>query len=382
MAAPPESIKDYFRSLELAFDALERIFETEGIWVKRHNLIYETVREHLAPLQHAFECWQLNAWFADAFRIDTSDSGFPLFRHVLQLENDRSKLADKLNDLPKPEQIRDEMVEHMLKNKKFPHALQKTMGERLYYETLKKAPSFRSNTICKTIRHSYNPRSKRPFYVVHWACYDGSHNLPLVYMAVIEDSSLNAPRPPERKSGPWGTAQLEEDYLGPGLPNRSLAEEFEKFITANSQYSLNLTSIATAMDNDFPNLHPKQLRRFILGPLHIGGLTQNREKLQELLNSVKDSEQNWVLTWTLQELYSKEETTSRNGIWGASVAKEIYYINTDDPDCVAQGVSDTQAHALIPHEVYQKAYANDATSDIFKDYQCYIASGEHILRHV
>ncbi len=274
------------------------------------------------------------------------------------------------------------MVEHMLKNKKFPHALQKTMGERLYYQALKKAPTFKSHTICKTIRHSYNPRSKRPFYVVHWACYDGSSNLPMIYMAVIEDSSFEAPRPVERKSGPWGKTRVEEDYLGPGLPNRKLAVDFEKFISANSQYSLNLTTIATAMDRDFPTLHPKQLRRFILGPLSIGGLTENDKRLDDVLASVKDIENNWVLTWTLQELYSKEEVAAKNGIWGASVPKEVYYINTEDPDAVQQGVSATARHALIPHEVYQKAYANAGADKIFSDYQCYIASGEHILRHV
>jgi len=382
MGAPPDSIQSYFSSAELAFGALERIFETEGIWVKRHNLIYETVKSHLAPLRHAFECWRLNVWFADTFRVDTSDSGFPLFRHILQLENDRKKLADKLGLLPEPDQIRDEMVEHMLKNKKFPTALQKTMGERLYYMALKKAPTFRSQTICKTIRHSYNPRSKRPFYVVHWAAYDGSHNLPMIYMAVIEDSSADAPRPVDRKSGPWGKAKIEDDYLGAGLPNRKLAVDFEKFIGNHSQYTLNLTSIATAMDKDFPTLHPKQLRRFILGPLNIGGLTANHAQLDEVLSSVKDIANNWVLTWTLQELHSKEEVASKSGIWGASVPKEIYFIDTADPDCVQQGVSATARHALIPHEVFQKAYASEGGAKIFSDYQCYIASGEHILRHV
>jgi hypothetical protein len=382
MGDPADSIQSYFSSVDLAFGALERIFETEGIWVKRHNLIYETVKEHIGPLRHAFDCWQLNARFADAFRIDTSDSGFPLFRHVLQLENDHKKIAGKLETLPKPDQIREEMVEHMLKTKKFPRKLQKNMAERLYFSALGKARAFRSHSVCRTVGHFFEKTSRRPCYVVHWSCYDGSHNLPMVYMAVIEDSSPEAPRPPARRKGPWGKPKGEKDYLGPGLPNRDLTEDFQKFITANSQYSLNLTSIATAMDNDFPTLHPKNLRRFILGPLNIGGLTENDPRLDKVLSSVKDIENNWGLTWTLQELDSQDEVDVKGGLWGVSVPREVYYINTDDPDCVQQGVSATARHALIPHEVYQKAYASEEAAKIFSDYQCYIASGEHILRHV
>ncbi|HHK74514.1 MAG TPA: hypothetical protein ENJ57_05040, partial [Rhizobiales bacterium] len=279
MSAPDESIQSYFSSVDLAFGALERIFETEGIWVKRHNLIYETVKEHVGPLRHAFACWRLSAWFADAFRIDTSDSGFPLFRHVLQLETDRKKIAAKLAALPKPDQIREEMVEHMLKAKTFPHKLQKTMGERLYYTALGKSPTFPGHSECRTVGHFIDKTSKRPYYVVHWSCYDGSANLPMVYMAVIEDSSPDAPPPAQLKSGPWGRTKAQKDYLGRGLPNRDLTRDFNQFITANSQYSLNLTSIATAMDHDFPTLHPKNLRRFILGPLNIGGLTENDPRL-------------------------------------------------------------------------------------------------------
>ena len=371
----------YFAAVGRAFDALDAIFETEGIWVKRHNLVYEVVNSHLAGLRHAFVCWKLSVWFTRRFPVDLKESGLPLYGNVLQLASDTKRLKEMLDSLPGPEQIKNEMAEMLLKYKKFPDDLQKTMAERLYYEALKEEKTYPSFTPPQTIKHSYNPKSKRPYYVVHWAVYDGTSNLPVVYMAVIEDSSENAPKPQKKRKGPWGESGGDE-FLGEGLPNRSLSLEFERFCQAQSQYSLKLATIATAMDKDFPNLHPKQLRRFILGPLYVGGFTDHNKQVQELLNSVQTLDDNWVLTWTLQELLSKEETAIKHGLWGKAVPKEIYHIASDDIECARNGVSAQEKHALVPHEAYQRAFAMGEAEKIFAGYQCYITSGGKILRHV
>ena len=43
--------------------------------------------------------------------------------------------------------------------------------------------------LAETAKVSVNPKMFRPYYLVHWASFDGSANLPLIYMATIEDSS-------------------------------------------------------------------------------------------------------------------------------------------------------------------------------------------------
>ena len=380
MAAARDATADYFRSLDIAFDGLDRIFETEGLWAKRHNLIAHVVADHLRRLRTTLHCWQQLVWFADRFKIDTEESGFPVFKHVLDLGRDAVRAREKLADLPSTDQIRAEMVELLLKFKQFPDGLQRTMAERLYFEQLQRGGLFSAVSQVETIRHSFNPRSLRPFYVVHWSAYDGTGNLPLVYQAVIEDSSADARKPTKRRKGPWGDRASPE--IIPGLPNGKLAGAFQDFVAAHSGYSLNLTSIATALDRDFPTLHPKQLRRIVLGPIYIGNLTTHNQKVQRLLGGYRENHQNWVLTWSIQELHSKEEVAAKRGIWGGSPAQEIYYINTDDIDCAQQGVSALERHALLPHAVYQAAYAQGLAQEIFGDYHCYIASGDHILRHI
>ncbi len=384
MTGPQKIVEDYFQQVELAFGALDQIFETEGAWVQRHNLLYEVFNGHLKRLRQAFQCWQDYARFARAFRIDTKESGFPVYQHVLQLTEDRARAAERRNDLPTPGQIRDEMVELLLKYKQMPHDLQVTMAERLYFDAVAKDGVLRTFARPMMLRHSWNPRSKRPYYLLHWAAYDGSSNLPLVYVLAVEDSSEDAPKPEKKKKkrrGPWGDTEVDVEPDG-YFPNQDLRAAFEKFAEGHSSYSLNLTSIATALDEDFPTLHPKQLRRFILGPLYVGGLTDHNEQVQRLLDRAQSKTNNWVLTWTLQELYSKEEVPAKRGIWGGSPAKEIFHIDTDDIDCAQQGVSALERHALVPHEIYQAAYAEGRAGEIFRDYQCYIASGEHIIRHV
>ncbi|VAV88263.1 FIG00918622: hypothetical protein [hydrothermal vent metagenome] len=384
-STPPSTVqyatRHYFQAVDAAFDALDQIFETEGIWVKKHNLIYEVVNLHLGHLRWAFECWKKNVWFLDKFNIDLLDSGMPAYQHVLQIENDRARIEERLAELPETGQIKNEMAELMLKYKQFPAALQKTMGERMYFDALDKGPSFRPFTAPVTVKHSFNPRSKRPFYVVHWAVYDGRQNIPVVYMAVIEDSSPEAPRPVPKKTGPWGDVGG-DTMLGDGLPNKQISDAFTAFVKDNSQYSLTLTTIATAMDKDFPTLHPKQLRRFVLGPLYIGGVTSHHKRVETILSGVSNPQDNWLLNWTLQELLSKQEISSKHGLWGKAVSKEIYHIDTSNLDAAKNGVSSQEKHALVPHEAFQKAYATGVAENIFDGYQLYVASGDHIIRHV
>ena len=374
-------ISNYFDAFESAFNGLEAIAETEGDERRRHNFLYQAIEAPITRLRHSIACWKLKCRFADQFSIDRSESGFPLFKNVLELETDMNRVKEHLLDLPTGEQTRVEMLELMLKFQQHPGDLQKVMARRLYYEALDEARAFTTFTKPATLRVSVNPRSGRTYYVVTWSTYDGTENLPLVYVAVIEDSSEDAPRP--RRNTPHGFPKgwIDEMAMN-GLPNLSLRSEFKDFVAAHSSYSLSLTTIAKSIDETFPTLHPKQLRRFVLGPFYAGGLTDHNKKVQSVLDSVSSPSDNWLFTWTMQELHSKHEVRSKMGIWGSSPAREIYHVNTDDLDCVAQGVSALERYAMIPHTAYQSMYAKNLTDEIFNGHRCYIASGDHILKHV
>lgn len=375
-ALGPAGIDGYFEAVRTSFSALDSFFEAEGAFATRHDLVFQVVQAHVERLRASFECWWNAIAFADGFKVDAEESGFPTFPHVLALQDDLKRAQDKLEEIAEPPAIRAEILEELLKYRRFPASQQHMMAERLYFETLVNKGFFPDFTAPETIRHSVNKRTERPYYVVHWAVYDGSASLPLVYIAVIEDSTPSLEAPGSR--GPWARKKT----IGPGLPNSELATRFRDFVAANSSYGLTLTTIATAMDEEFPTLHPKQLRRMVLGPFYVGGLTAHGPLVQTILNGVGAPANAWLLTWTLQELYSQSETPARHGIWSSEPPKEHFYINTQDIDCVQQGVSAIERHALIPHDAYQAIYAVGAADKILKGHQTHIVSGGKLLRHV
>jgi len=379
MSVLDAGIGGYFTALGQAFDGLDRIFEVEGPWVQRHNLINHVLNEHLRRLRRTMSSLELHAGYADRFRIDTDDSGFPAYQHVLQLEEDEKAAAVRLAELDTADKIRESMLDAMLLEKTVPAKLQREMAERRYYETVQDKVHFLKLNRPRTIRMAYNKQSGRPFYVLHWSIYDGIANLAMIYMAVIEDSSPAGrdawENLPELKRPSWHRPM-------DGLPNTEIGRSFDRFISGHSAYSLNLTSIGTALDTDFAKLHPKQLRRFIVGPFYAGGVTHHNEQLQQVLDGVANPENNWMLTWTMQELFSREEKPGRWGLFGSSAASEIFHIDTTDLDAVQQGVSRFERNALIPHEAYQAAYAQGRAADMLADYQCYIVSGDDVLKNV
>lgn len=373
-------IERYFGAVEAAINGLVRVFDTDDDTAKRNNVMHSICKMHLDRLRVSHECWELSTRFLDAFKIDTRDSGFPIFQHMLQLENDRKKAGAKLQRLATAHEIRSEMTDYLLRHRKFPSDQQRRMAERLYYETLSDYDIFFTHHAPETVRQGINRKTGRPYYVVQWASYDGSANLPLIYVAVIEDSSDDAAPTADGRKGnskPWPAGKAVA-----GLPNTYLSAAFDQFVAAHSSYSLTLTTIATALDKDFPNLHPKQLRRFVMGPFFAGGFTSHNDEVQGILDKVDDPEDMWLMTWTAQELYSKEERPGSWGLWGKSSTEEIFHIDTESIDCVQQGVSAVERHALIPHEAYQAVFAKGRVEEILGDYECYIASGDHIIRNV
>ena len=373
-------IDAYMPAIHAAFAGLEGVYAPQGPWAKRHDVIHSIIRLHLERLRHSFAAWETRMRRAADFKIAATESGFPIYRLALQIAEDMARADAVLGNLPSRETIVEGMIDTMLGKQSFPADEQRAMADRLYFELLRRRPAFSAYTPPVTIRYSRNPRSKRPYYVVHWSSYDGTAHLPMIYIAIIEDSSGDVnlpPAPPQRKM-----AKRFRQRPIDGLPNAELSKPFAAFAASHDAYSLNLTASATALDRDFEFLHPKQIRRVVLGPFYLGGVTSHGQRVQSILDHARDKSHAWLLTWTMEELHSMEEKPARSGLWGGAQAEEIFYINTDDVDCARQGVSAQEKHALVPHEAYQAVFAEGRAEDIFAGYDCHILSGDQVLQHV
>ncbi len=381
MTPASDPAAQYFTTIAAALDGLEIFMRDDRSPLYRHGIVAKIAAEYVGKLEKSFLCWRNKLGFMDKFKVQRAESGFPVFQNVLELENDRRTAEERLSKIPSPGELRDEMADFILRHKEFPEALQRTMAERLYLEEVRNGNMFGPFSLAQTAKVSVNPNTGRPYYLVHWASFDGTANLPLVYMATIEDSTDAIVRQLVVDGN-----KLNEKVQIPlpvdGLLNPELAHQFDAFTEKNSSYSLSPATIANNMDKDFPNLHPKQLRRLVLGPFYSAGVTENNSTVAEVLSKVRKPENAWLLTWTIQEVYSKAEKPGRKGLWSSEKATQEFYINTDDLEAARMGVSAYEKHALIPHEAYQALYASNEAQKIFAGYKVHILSKGSVISDV
>jgi hypothetical protein len=380
MKSEDTAISRYFSALTRALDGLDVYLNDDESPLHKHELIGAVVTEYLGRLRGSLRSWQDRIAFAEKFRISRAESGFPVFQNVLEIENDRREARKRLAAMPDETILRKEMVDFILTKKAFPEALQRSMAERVYLSSLDGGQHFSPLCLPRTVRVSVNPKTLRPYYAVHWGYYDGTANLPMVYVAVVEDSS------PDMISALLDGDKLKRNVNIPlpveGLLNPALAHQFDDFCDKNSSYSLMLNTIATSLDKDFPTLHPKQLRRFVLGPFYHADITVNGATVDKILQKVKRPDNQWLLTWTLQEILSANEKPGKRGLWSTQPPQEEFFINTDDLEAVRMGVSAYSRHALVPHEAYQAIYAEGEAEKIFAGYETHIISGNKVLRRI
>lgn len=375
------AVERYFNAISAALGGLDIFLRDRHSPFYKHGLVAQVMVEYIARLEKSFSCWHNRIGFAEKFRVSRAESGFPVFQNVMELENDRRQAETRLADIPDADTLRAEMADFILRHKEFPAVLQRSMAERLYLEDVQKGEIFSPFILPRTIRVSANPKTRRPFYVVHWGYFDGSSNLPLVYMAGVEDSSDNM-----IDALIDGKGRLKDDVEIPlpveGLLNPRLAHAFDDFAEKSSAYSLSPATIAGNLDKDFDQLHPKQLRRIVLGPFYSVGITEHNSTVTEVLSTVRNDENGWLLTWTVQEVFSRSERPERRGLWSSEPARDEFHINTDDLEAARQGVSDYEKHALIPHEAYQVLYAAGEAQKIFDGYTVHILSNGQVISDV
>ncbi|MDQ0321274.1 hypothetical protein QO002_003412 [Pararhizobium capsulatum DSM 1112] len=380
-AALEGPVGQYFGSIHAALAGLEIFLADRNSPLYRNSVVGEVVVPYLARLKSSFSCWENRVGFIDQFRISRAESGFPVFQNVLELENDRQTAEKRLASIPVADALRAEMADFILRQKVFPTDLQARMAERLYLEQIGKGDIFSPFILPETIRVAVNPKTMRPYYVVCWGAFDGTSTLPMIYMSTIEDSSekiVNLLVTPDGKLNP------DQDIPLPigGLLNPELASRFDDFTLKNSAYSLSPVTIATNLDKDFEELHPKQLRRIVLGPFYSAGITENNARINDILSKVRKLENAWLLTWTVQEVFSKAERPAQRGFWSSTPASEEFHIDTDNLEATRMGVSSFEKHALVPHEAYQALYAAGDVAAIFGDYKVHVISGNQVVSEV
>ncbi len=272
----------------------------------------------------------LSQHLPDQLDIDKVESGFPVYRELMQMAVDRAQIDRHLDRLPSAEQLRRQIVDHILRERTPPRRLQYAMSQRVYYERLAKGDLFLAQNDPEIIWLGNVKGNYRRRYLVHWGVYDSARNLPMLYLMILEDTGKTALGHDERR---W-----------PAVQNHLVAQSISE---------LKLLTIARGFDADFPDIHPKLFRRIQIGPMRSNAFTRQSGLLAEVLAEADAPPGlDWALSWTVESLISKRTETRSTGLF-SSVDTEVYDIDHLDPEAVDAGVTALERGLILPHRAYQ-----------------------------
>ena len=267
--------------------------------------------------------------------IDQADSGFPVFRELLALGDDGKQAQARLAELPDRRTLKGDIIDYLLKHKSMPRDLQFAMSQRVYHEALLERPLFYARNELKLLPLEADQDGVLR-YLAYWAVYDSQRNLPNIYLMVL-DSSHSAPLASEH----------------------DLRRRVVDHLLAQSLSSLKLVTIATGFDQDFPELHPKLIKRIHVGPLYANRFTKHADVIQRLLAEAEDEAgQDWVFCWTVESLFSKASEWAPSGMFGET-QKEIYHVDLHDPEAFEAGASAVERAMILPYRPYQRLVEGD-----------------------
>lgn len=269
---------------------------------------------------------------APRLTIDRHESGFPVAQELMTMAVDAQQAEKHLAGMPSEAELKDRMVRQIVGDQTIPTALQFALSQRYYYEALAAGGMFwaRNDPDAQWIQDL----GERRHFLVHWAVWDTQTNLPVVYLMDLEDAGK---RPILNDAYRWPQAQAA--------------------LMAQSVGGLKLLTIATGFDKDFTDLHPKRLRRVILGPMYSASFTLQSGPISKVLEGAKAPEgEDWALVWTVEDLVSDREEEVKDG-WFSSVQRQVYKL--DPVAGVELGCTRQDRMIILPEKPYQVLVEQD-----------------------
>jgi len=261
--------------------------------------------------------------------FDRHESGFPVFQEMLTMAVDAQQAARHLANMPSETELKNDMIRQIVGDLTIPTKLQYAMAQRLYYEALTGGEIFWARNDPDAIWQGMAGEERRRF-LVHWAIFDSQTNLPVIYLMELEDSGRTTLPRDERR---W-----------PAVQGHLMAQSFT---------GLKLVTMAQGIDQDFPDLHPKRLRRFHIGPMYSSAYTVQSGPLCEVLAEARAPEgQDWALAWTEEELVSERVREEKTG-WFSKVEREVFTLDPFAGRGADLGATRQERAIICPERPYQ-----------------------------
>ncbi len=255
--------------------------------------------------------------------FDRHESGFPVAQELMVMANDAQQAAANLRAMPSVADLKDRMVRQIVGDLAIPTKLQFTLSQRLYYEALQAGGLFWARND-PAVQWLAEGRTRRE-WLVTWAVYDSQQNLPVVYLMNLEDSGRE---PLGTDADRWPAVQ--------------------QHLMAQSVGGLKLLTIATGLDADFADLHPRRLRRLTLGPMYSHDFTMQSGPISQVLAEAMAGEDDWALVWTAEDLAAQREEEVKTG-WFSSAQRQVYALAPGDDS----GATSQERMLILPERPFQ-----------------------------
>ncbi|MEL6811396.1 MAG: hypothetical protein AAFP76_08690 [Bacteroidota bacterium] len=233
-----EQYEIYFKIVNHAFTEMVKNMEVNDIC---NALEVSFFNQYCELLIYSLEAFRVKYLFdeEEKMKIDLTESGFPNYLEFRYLINDLALKNEHISKLPKPEKLKEEFLESLLKYKE-PVAKRKLeqAASIVYYTSVEKNYIFRRFIQGKILKIE---NSQEAEYLVSWSFYDVTHNRPFICFMYFDLYKTTV-----------------EEYT------KEIYEILEK--TADRNMSLDM--MAYAIDKKLPKVWPKKLRKIDLGPLH------------------------------------------------------------------------------------------------------------------
>jgi hypothetical protein len=325
----------YFAKFDAITGHLARVagqMESEGRLDRRE---VDALARYLLALGLTFRAlahkYHFSGRFAHAGKLtfDRVESGFPVFHELLEMANDAQQAERHLAGLPSEEQLKEDMVRVILSEQQIPSKLQYALSQRLYYEELRKGGLFwaRNDPDATWLGNNGDDRRR---YLLRWAVYDSTINLPVIYLMEVDDTG-RAGLPKDERRWP----------------------EVQAHLMSQAVAGLKLLTIATGFDTDFDDLHPTRLRRFHIGPMYSHAFTRQAGPIRDVLAQAKaPAGEDWALVWTEEELVSERSERAKSG-WFGTVERQIFALDPFAGRGAETGATRTERAIILPERPYQ-----------------------------
>ncbi|MEM1378692.1 MAG: hypothetical protein AAGG69_15030, partial [Pseudomonadota bacterium] len=92
----------YFASIDAAIAGLNVFLRDDQSPLYKHGLVAQALMPYVARLDQSFDTWRNRLNHSSRFKISRAESGFPVFQHVLELEQDQRSADARLAGIPDP----------------------------------------------------------------------------------------------------------------------------------------------------------------------------------------------------------------------------------------------------------------------------------------